>query len=225
MTFTTLTLGTPKFKARFEEEPIPIFVTPCVESHLTNELLLDPGFEEHVALFGSTEIPAHVNLPSPRFNTRWINQSVDLAKNWAVSTSAPDAGTYHAQASVLSGTNQATTEMFAVRDWSCEIGFAYSAIVEAGDMLDWIIRMKASQIASGTPTSRLFIGWYDVDFTNISFTSITSNALTTSYATYSMSGIAPAPSHFARVYVHPIVTGAAGVGTTFSLDTCSLVLS
>lgn len=202
-----------------------MFITPCLEPRLTDELLLDPGFEEHVANFGSTEIPAHVNLPSPRFNTKWINQSVNLTSGWAVSTSGPDVGTYHARASVLSGTNQATEPMWAVRDWSCSIGFAYSAIVAEGDLLDWTIRMKASQVASGTPTSRLFIGWYDVDFSNISFTSTTSNALTTSYATYTMGGIAPASSHFARAFVHPIVTGAAGVGTTFDLDTCSLVLS
>lgn len=191
-------------------------------------VLNDPGFEIYHS------IPEDTNLPTPRPVGGYAQGPGAIAPNekWVVvDASDPDfqgadGGSWHARADIGSGLGaKSTGHFYALEAWDCRWGLPYSARVEPGDLVTWSVRAKASQVFSGQPVARVYIGWRTIDNTSISFTAISETALTTSYATYSISAVAPANSYFCRTYYHPATLATSSQRIYFSADNCTLEVS
>lgn len=172
MTYTTLRLGTPKFKERPKERHVPLSVSPCIEP---STILRDSGFETHIATTGGgptgNEIPGETGEAFTIWSddtmatdlTGWAAFDVMASSGtryWEASTASPRSGTYHARY-IPNPAIQPASYLTCIGGYPCSpisAGFqGVSATVSTGDYFRFGIWVKATEIAMGATAEPGFI--------------------------------------------------------------------
>lgn len=235
MTYTNLTLGTPKFKPRIKERPVPMYITPCLESLLTGpNVLVDPSLESQLSV--APNGPAGDEIPSNYdYNQyKWSDNSIipydagfqvieasihvsSYTSRWRIISTSPRTGTYHLR---YSGTSSGDGFMILggrlcappVNTSTAFLG-NYTAFCEPGSSFDGSFWAKAG---SGTPSIQTQLSFYNHDGDELSLSSM-DHALTTSYSEVTRTAMAPSSSSFVVLYVS-FPSSPADPGTIFDYD-------
>lgn len=222
-----IVIGTPRIPAK------PPRRIPCTEADPpSGEYLLDPGFENWVDNWGTNAIPKEPIYPDPDFSKPWRQELFGPSQEWTVEDTDPDVGTYHAEVIIpISGSGSINAKWIeSNRVMHCLPGgtkFRTAGRVRPGASVAWSVRAKVSSTADGQPKISL-----PVDFltetgagtgggTSLAFLA----DLTTSYATYTCTGEAPANAAFMRAFVWPRHAVASSTTKTFRMDSCTLTAS
>lgn len=253
MTYTTLKLGTPKFKRRFRKQTVPMAVSPCIEPGIItgSNILVDPGFENHLAETGGGPLGDSIpydwstvagSQTEPDSGLLWPTASDPASSTWPAAPSTSGWFAYYETLSQnwevvntnpRSGTYHArwtkpsdTNNGLGLQPYAfstCDGGFVVSGRVTAGDYVRWLIWSMSSSASNAS--LQLHINYFNASLGSVGSNSSASTALGTSYASIQIDGIAPANSYYLLVEITNTSAGALGAGATIDVDDCELEVS
>jgi hypothetical protein len=211
--------------------------TICTNPLVTGELLTeDPGFENHINLTGSAQIPFAAstnhssfiysdNSPAP-LTTRWSSSAkgalfyLYTTRTQEIVTTDPHSGTYHIKTTCQLSTGQSAYTFAAVLFRNCSGVGRYSAVVESGSVITFSGWGKDGSGAGGSLD--ISVTFYDESDVFIDSDSLFGVTATTSYQQLQLSTVAPANTKFIRAGMQ---VSASTTLRTYYIDDCSLVVS
>jgi hypothetical protein len=172
---------------------------------LGENILRDPGFENHLTLSGgggpggddipfynadvtsisgylAADLPVPWCFPALTWSDKTCAPDVvgwgqSFARHWNLSTVGPEAGTYHARLNQASVAGSGPHYLYALGGRSCRNRFRmYSARVQQGDVVTWSSKWRHVGLESGgIPFISTIITWFDSTFAEIPFSSFFSS--------------------------------------------------
>lgn len=253
MTYTTLNLGTPKFKRRLRKRVVPFAVSPCVEPGTISgtNILTDPGFENHLAETGGGPLGDSIpydwssvagSQTEPDSGLLWPTASNPASSTWPDAPATSGWFAYYvtlsqnweiSSASPRSGTYHArwtkpsdTNNGLGLQPYgfsTCEGGFVVTGRINPGDYVRWLIWAKSSSASNAA--LQIHINYFNSAFGSVGSNSSSSTGLGTSYASIQVDGIAPANTYYLLTEIANTSAGALGTGATIDIDDCELEVS